>query len=81
VIAGAVAGPVVAFDLRRLYLHQRVMIGSSMHTPAQFAELVDRARAGDVVPRVAASYPLAAIHDAQREFLGRAFVGKVVVTP
>jgi NADPH:quinone reductase-like Zn-dependent oxidoreductase len=81
VIAGAVAGPVVTFDLRRLYLHQRVLIGSSMHTPAQFAELVDRARAGDVVPRVAASYPLAAIADAQREFLGRAFVGKVVVTP
>ncbi len=81
VIAGAVAGPVVAFDLRRLYLHQRVLVGSSMHTPAHFAELVDRARAGDVVPRVAASHPLAAIGDAQREFLGRAFAGKIVVTP
>ncbi len=34
VIAGAVAGPVIEFDLRRLYLHNIRLIGSSMHTPA-----------------------------------------------
>src|SRR5690606_22035304 len=50
VIAGAVGGPVVDVDLRRLYLHTRVVVGSSMHTPAHFAALVELARTGAVRP-------------------------------
>ncbi|HZD66693.1 MAG TPA: zinc-binding dehydrogenase, partial [Acidimicrobiales bacterium] len=81
IIAGAVAGPVVSFDLRRLYLHNLALIGSSMHTRAHFAALVEVARAGTVVPRVAATYPLAQIHRAQERFLQGAHVGKIVVVP
>lgn len=81
VVAGAVAGPVPAIDLRRLYLHNRKLIGSTMHTAAHFATLVAHARAGEIRPRVAARHALTAIHDAQAQFLRRDHVGKIVVLP
>jgi NADPH:quinone reductase-like Zn-dependent oxidoreductase len=81
VVAGAVAGPVVTFDLRRLYLHNISLIGSSMHTRAHFASLADLARTGSVRPWIAASYRLAELHDAQEEFRRGTHVGKITVTP
>jgi NADPH:quinone reductase-like Zn-dependent oxidoreductase len=81
VIAGAVAGPIVSFDLRRLYLHNLRLIGSSMHTREHFAKLVDVARTGSVHPRVAGRHTLADIHQAQEQFLERRHVGKIVITP
>ncbi|MGA8208819.1 MAG: zinc-binding dehydrogenase [Nocardioidaceae bacterium] len=65
VIAGAVAGPVVEFDLRRLYLHNIRLIGSSMHTRDHFSRLVDSARRGTVRPVIAGRYPLDGIAAAQ----------------
>jgi NADPH:quinone reductase-like Zn-dependent oxidoreductase len=81
VIAGAIAGPIVSLDLRRLYLHNLRFIGSSMHTREHFAQLVDLARAGSVRPRIAGRHALADIHQAQRQFLERRHVGKIVITP
>jgi NADPH:quinone reductase-like Zn-dependent oxidoreductase len=81
VVAGAMAGPVVELDLRRLYLHNRVLVGSTMHTPQIFADLVARARSGELAPRVAGRFPLTAISEAQREFLRRRHVGKILVIP
>lgn len=81
VIAGAVAGPVIEFDLRRLYLHNLSLIGSSMHTRAHFAELAELARTGAVRPRIAAEYRLTDLHAAQDEFRRSTHIGKIVVTP
>lgn len=81
VIAGAVAGPVITFDLRRLYLHNIRLIGSSMHTPAHFAQLADAAVRCTIVPRIAARYDLTDIHTAQCEFLRRSHVGKIIIVP
>jgi len=81
VIAGAVGGAVVPFDLRRLYLHNLRLIGSSMHTREHFAKLVDVARSGSARPRVAGRHTLAGVHEAQRQFLERRHVGKIVITP
>ncbi|MCD2189375.1 zinc-binding dehydrogenase [Actinomycetospora soli] len=81
VIAGAMGGPVVEFDLRRLYLHNVALVGSSMHTPAHFARLAADAVAGRVAPRIAARYALADIHAAQDDFARSAHVGKIVVLP
>lgn len=81
VIAGAMAGPVVEFDLRRLYLHNVALVGSSMHTPAHFARLAADAVAGAVAPRIAARHALADIHAAQEAFARSAHVGKIVVVP
>ena len=81
VTAGAIAGPVVPFDIRRLYLRQRSLIGSTMHARADFAELASIAVAGSVAPIVAATFPLADIALAQQRFVAKDFVGKLVIEP
>lgn len=81
VVAGAVAGPVVRLDLRQLYLRSRRLVGSTMHTPAQFRRLVDEARAGRVRPHVEATFPLEEIHAAQEAFGAPGRRGKVVLLP
>lgn len=81
VIAGAIGGPVVDFDLRRLYLHSIRMVGSSMHTPADFAALAEMARQGTVKPPIAGRYPLREITTAQAAFVRSSHVGKIVLLP
>lgn len=80
VVAGAVAGAVVEFDLRRLYLHNISLIGSSMHTREHFAALLRTARDGAVRPVIAARYTLDDLATAQEEFSRHRHVGKIVVT-
>ncbi|HSP53643.1 MAG TPA: zinc-binding dehydrogenase [Cryobacterium sp.] len=81
VIAGAVAGPVIEFDLRRLYLHNVQLIGSSMHTRVHFRRLVELARGGQVSPQVSDTFTLAEIAEAQKEFSARRHIGKIVLLP
>src|SRR5699024_12171453 len=50
-------------QLRRLYLHNISLIGSSMHTRRHFAALVDVARTAAVMPVVAARFPLGELAD------------------
>ncbi|WP_040774306.1 zinc-binding dehydrogenase [Rhodococcus rhodnii] len=81
VVAGALGGYEVAFDIRRLYLHNARLVGSAMHTPAQFEQLVETARRGDVAPVVSATFPLDRAADAQRALARRGHVGKIVLHP
>lgn len=81
VVAGALGGYRVDFDVRRLYLHNAQVIGSSMHTPAHFEQLVDTARRGAVDPLVAAEYPLDQAARAQDDLATRTHVGKIVLRP
>ncbi len=81
VVAGALAGYQIELDVRRLYLHNLQLIGSSMHTPAHFAALMELARAGAIESVVAATYPLSEARQAQQELAGRAHVGKLVLHP
>ncbi|MEJ2886074.1 zinc-binding dehydrogenase [Actinomycetospora aeridis] len=81
VIAGAIGGHTVDLDLRRLYLHNVSLVGSSMHTRTHFAELVADAVAGRIRPRIAGRHALADIHAAQEEFARAEHVGKIVLTP
>ncbi|MFO7778561.1 MAG: zinc-binding dehydrogenase [Nitriliruptoraceae bacterium] len=81
VTCGAVADPVVPLDLRTLYLQRRRLIGSTMHTPAQFRRLLDDARHGRIEPKVARTYPLTEIHTAQADFAEGDHVGKLVLLP
>ncbi|MFD9400249.1 zinc-binding dehydrogenase [Streptomyces sp. NPDC060011] len=81
VIAGALGGYDVAFDVRRLYLHNAQVIGSSMHTPAYFGLLMDLARRAEVQPVVAAAFPLDQAAQAQGELSRREHVGKIVMHP
>lgn len=81
VTAGAIAGPVVPFDIRRLYLNQRTLIGSTMHRPVDFADLAATAVAGTISPMVAETFDLTDIAAAQAKFLAKDFVGKLVLLP
>lgn len=81
VVAGGFAGPVVSIDLRRVYLGQQQIIGSTMHTPRHFARLVDLARHGALRPPLAAVFPLGEIHRAQAAIRDPATLGKIVIDP
>lgn len=59
VTCGATAGPEVALDLRRLFWFQWSLLGSTMGTSREFAEVVALGNAGALRPPVDAVYPLA----------------------
>lgn len=81
VVAGAVSGPVIELDLRRLYLRSIALIGSTMHTPEQFEVLVAAANEQSLEPLVAQTLPLERAQEAHRLFEERSLVGKLVLTP
>ncbi|MCB2175344.1 MAG: zinc-binding dehydrogenase [Actinomycetales bacterium] len=81
VVAGALGGWHVDLDVRRLYLANLALVGSTMHTPAIFDELVRIARRGEVRPLVAATFGLDRVRDAQEQLATRRHVGKLVVVP
>ncbi|MFJ8919310.1 zinc-binding dehydrogenase [Streptomyces sp. NPDC102415] len=81
VVAGALGGYEVAFDVRRLYLHNAQVIGSAMHTPTHFGLLMDMARQGAIQPVIAATYPLEQAARAQEALARRGHVGKIVMHP
>ncbi|OAV60923.1 zinc-binding dehydrogenase [Enteractinococcus helveticum] len=81
VVSGALGGYDVRFDVRRLYLHNAQLIGSSMHTPTHFDLLMQLARSGAVDPVIAAAYSLDDVHQAQQTLERRTHVGKIVLHP
>jgi NADPH:quinone reductase-like Zn-dependent oxidoreductase len=81
VVAGALGGSEVSLDVRALYLRNRSLVGSTMHTPRVFAELVALARSGAIRPVIAGTFPLTELHEAHRRLEGRRDVGKLVVVP
>jgi alcohol dehydrogenase len=80
-VAGAIAGPMVEVDLRRVYLGDLTILGCAHTAPSVFAELVGWARAGRVRPLVSRILPLAEIRTAQAEFLAKRHAGKIVLIP
>ena len=81
VVAGALGGWAVDLDVRRLYLANLALIGSTMHSPRIFDELTDIACRGSVRPVVAATFGLEDLADAQARLAQRRHVGKLVVVP
>ena len=80
-VAGAIAGPIVALDLRKLYLKDLRLIGCTVLEPGVFTNLIGYIERGEIKPLVAAIYPLAEIVAAQTAFLTKAHVGKIVLLP
>jgi NADPH:quinone reductase-like Zn-dependent oxidoreductase len=81
VVAGALDGWAVELDVRRLYLANLALVGSTMHTPRIFDLLVELARRGAVRPVIAATFGLDEVPDAQQQLARRQHVGKLVVVP
>ena len=79
--SGAIAGPMVALDLRTLYLRDLTFSGSTVITPDVTPRLVDYIEAGKVKPVLAATYALSELHDAQRAFIAKTHTGNIVVCP
>ncbi len=80
-VAGAIAGPVVALDLRTLYLKDLSLLGCTVLGPDVFSHLVGYIERGEIKPVVASVHPLSAIVAAQQEFLTKRHIGKIVLVP
>ena len=79
VTCGAIGGPLVEFDTRTMYLNHLNLIGSSQGSRRDFRDLVEHVVNGRVKPLLAKTYPLAEIAKAQADFIGKDFVGKLVI--
>ena len=78
-VSGAIGGPIVELDLRTLYLKDLTLLGCTAQDDV-FGNLVAYLERGEFVPTVAATYPLAQIGEAQRDFEAKRHVGKIVLT-
>jgi NADPH:quinone reductase-like Zn-dependent oxidoreductase len=76
VSSGAIAGPLVQFDLRTLYLNDLAFLGCTAWDEAVFPALIDAIEREDFAPIVARTYALSEIVEAQREFLTKQHLGK-----
>src|SRR5699024_12780635 len=81
VVAGALGGYRIAVDIRRLYLHNTQLLGSSMHTPGHIELLMELARRGEVRPVIAEAHPLADAAAARERLGRRSHGGKLVLHP
>ena len=79
--SGAIAGPTVALDLRRLYLRDLTFTGSTVVPGHVFRDVVGYIERGEVRPMLAATYPLSALRAAQQAFIDKRHVGNIVVVP
>jgi NADPH:quinone reductase-like Zn-dependent oxidoreductase len=80
-ISGAIAGPIVQLDLRKLYLKDLTLFGCTSQDEQVFPNLVGYLERGEIKPIVARQYPLRNIVLAQEEFLAKKHVGKIVLIP
>ncbi len=79
--SGAIAGPMVEFDLRTFYLRDLTFTGSTVIDPEVMQNLVRYIEAGEVKPALAATYPLSELHAAQAAFIAKKHTGNIVVIP
>lgn len=80
--AGAIAGPITELDVRTLYLKDLSLFGSTYQAEEVFPNLISYIEKGEIRPALAATYPLADIAKAQKDFLAKKHTGKLVlITP
>ena len=79
-VAGAIGGPMVALDVRTLYLKDLSFFGCTVLEPEVFGNLIGHIEQGSVKPLVAETYPLQQIGDAQAAFESKGHTGKIVLT-
>ncbi len=79
VICGATTGPAAAFDLRRLFWHQWSVLGSTMGSRREYAEVVRLAHQGRLWPLVDQVVPLDHWQTAIERLAGGEQAGKLVI--
>lgn len=80
VTAGAIAGPMVTLDWRKVYLKHLSILGVTMGSEQHAKAIVHYIESGQLKPLLAKSYPLAELVKAQKDFKEKNFFGKLVVT-
>jgi NADPH:quinone reductase-like Zn-dependent oxidoreductase len=80
VTAGAIAGPIVTLDWRKVYLKHLSILGATMGSAKHAQAIVQYIENGQLKPLLAKAYPLAQLVQAQKDFKEKAFFGKLVVT-
>ena len=79
--SGAIAGPMVTFDLRTFYLRDLTFTGSTVIDPAVMPRLVGYIESGAIRPVLAATYQLHELREAQAAFIAKAHTGNIVACP
>ena len=77
---GAMGGPMVEIDMRRVYLKNIEIHGATQGTRRDFAAIREYAQSGAIKPLLAGIFPLADLGRAKETFGRKDFVGKLVVT-
>jgi NADPH:quinone reductase-like Zn-dependent oxidoreductase len=78
-VSGAIAGPMVELDVRTLYLKDLTFLGCTFQEPQVFENLVSYIENNEIQPIVAKAYPLDSIVQAQKDFLAKKHIGKLVL--
>ncbi len=79
--SGAIAGPIVSFDMRDFYLKNILMVGCTAWHETVFPHLISYIENEEIQPLLAKIFPLAEMVDAQKEFLQKQHVGNFVLIP
>ncbi|GLW29753.1 zinc-binding dehydrogenase [Actinoplanes regularis] len=79
VVCGATGGHLARVDLRRVFAMQLEILGSSMGTPAELAELLQMCATGRIHPVIDSRYPFDAVADAFARLSSGDVFGKVVI--
>ncbi|MEQ9259888.1 MAG: zinc-binding dehydrogenase, partial [Roseovarius sp.] len=79
--SGAIAGPIVAFDLRTFYLRDLTFTGSTVIDRSVMPTLVRYIEEGAIRPSLAATFTLDDLREAQAAFIEKRHTGNIVVCP
>jgi NADPH:quinone reductase-like Zn-dependent oxidoreductase len=79
VVCGATTGPLVSLDLRRLFWHQWSILGSTLGSRGEYAEIVRHAAEGRLWPVIDRVVPLEQALDAFQRLRQGEQVGKLVI--
>jgi NADPH:quinone reductase-like Zn-dependent oxidoreductase len=79
VICGATTGPMVSLDLRRLFWHQWSILGSTLGSRREYAEVVRLAEEGKLRPVIDSVVPLSEAISALERLNREEQVGKLVI--
>ena len=78
-VSGAIAGPIVELDIRTLYLKDLTFFGCTVLGKEVFQNLIERIEKKEIKPLVAKTFKLKNIVEAQKEFLTKKHIGKIVL--
>ena len=79
VSCGAIAGPMVNFDLRKLVYRDLEFFGATVVPSGIFRRLINYIESGELKPVLAETYPLRHLARAQEVFMKKQHVGNIVV--